>query len=158
VSIKPPRPASVDPAVAAALDRTSQTAQKPPAWRRGDGPRPPTPRDPEAPPPGAADALRRRAAEAASSRPKPPADNDERLATWLRGPEDDPTRVELRASWCLYNSGAYLRLHTWERGSDGQMWPVKGAAVTIRRRELGAFAEAVATALDRAEAVGQRTR
>jgi hypothetical protein len=38
------------------------------------------------------------------------------------------------------------------------MWPVKGAAVTIRRRELGAFAEAVATALDRAEAVGQRTR
>jgi hypothetical protein len=111
--------------------------------------------DDEAPPPGAASALRSRAA---TSRPKPPEDSDERLATFQRGPEGDPGRTELRVSWCFYNSGAYLRLHAWERGADGQFWPVKGSAHTIRRRELAELAEAVAAALDRSDAFARRAR
>lgn len=133
--------ASVSPETAAALAAlgASRTAEN-------DGP---------PPPPGAASALRSRAA---ASRPKPPEDSDERLATFQRGPEGDPGRVELRVSWCLYNSGAYLRLHTWERGADGQFWPVKGSAHTIRRRELAELAEAVAAALDRSDAFARRGR
>ena len=109
----------------------------------------------DAPPVGLGDKLR---ARAAPSKPKAPEDTDERLATFQRGPEGDPGRVELRVSWCLYNTGAYLRLHSWERGADGQFWPVKGSAVVIRRRELGAFADALAGALDRSDALGRAQR
>lgn len=100
-------------------------------------------------------ALRERAS---ASRPKPPEDRDERLATFLRGPDGDPGRTELRVSWCIYNTGAYLRLHTWERGPDGSFWPVKGSAVLVRRAELVTFADAVSGALDRSDELAARRR
>jgi hypothetical protein len=143
MSVKPPVRAAPSPS-----DRTAEvhSAIRANATNAGND---------DAPPVGLGDKLR---ARAAPSKPKAPEDTDERLATFLRGPEGDPARVELRVSWCLYNTGAYLRLHSWQRGDDGQFWPVKGAAVTIRRRELGAFAEALAGALDRSDALGRAQR
>lgn len=90
--------------------------------------------------------------EAAGAREErvPPEDRDERLATFLRGPEEDPGETELRVSWASFNGRPYLRFHTWKRcGTRRLFWPVRGASLTVRRRELRRFAAAILAALDR---------
>ncbi|MCC6431910.1 MAG: hypothetical protein IT354_13445 [Gemmatimonadaceae bacterium] len=100
-----------------------------------------------------ADALRTRAANARTNAPAPlsgraaPIEQGERLATASRGEND-----ELRFSWSEYNGRHFFSARLWQKGSDGAWWPVKDKGIAIRRHELPALAEAVAAALDRAEA------
>jgi hypothetical protein len=57
------------------------------------------------------------------------------------------TDGELRVSLHVYNDKPYVKVALW--GADG--WPVKGKAVTVRVRELGAVVQGLCTAMDEIE-------
>ena len=76
-----------------------------------------------------------------------PLEQGERLATASRGDSE-----ELRFTWTEYKGKPFLSLRLWTRGTDDQWWPDKTKGIAIRRHELADLAEAVAGALDRAEA------
>lgn len=79
--------------------------------------------------------------------PKPgggtaPQDSGIRLATFPR-PEG-----ELRFTWNTYEDRPYLRFQLWSKGEDGSFWPVKGAGLSIKIKELPDLAEGLQRALD----------
>jgi hypothetical protein len=82
-----------------------------------------------------------------STAKQPPVERGERLATIPRGDSE-----ELRIVWDQYEGKPYLSLRVWTKDAAGGWWPDKAKGVTIRRRELAAFADGFAVALDRAEA------
>ena len=93
--------------------------------------------------------LTQKASELRSAFPKPgggtaPQDSGIRLATFPR-PEG-----ELRFSWNAYEGKPYLRFQLWSKGDDGSFWPVKGAGLSIKVKELPDLAEGVQKALDMA--------
>jgi hypothetical protein len=73
-----------------------------------------------------------------------PQDTGIRLATFPR-PEG-----ELRFTWNVYEDRPYLRFQLWSKGDDGSFWPVKGAGLSIKVKELPDLAEGVQKALDMA--------
>ena len=79
---------------------------------------------------------------------QPPVERGERLATIPRGDSE-----ELRVVWDEYEGKPYLSIRVWTKDVNGGWWPDKTKGVTIRRRELAAFAEGFAGALERAEQV-----
>ena len=76
----------------------------------------------------------------------PPQESGDRLATLSRGPDE-----ELRVNWDRYNDRNFVSLRVWKR-QRGQWWPAHGCSVRIR--ELADFAEAIATAIERAQQQG----
>ena len=75
----------------------------------------------------------------------PPEDASLRLATFPRQEGE-----ELRVSWSEYKGAHFLSFRVWKQGSGG-MWPQKGQGCTIKVRELGDLAIAIADAMDLAE-------
>ena len=63
---------------------------------------------------------------------------------------------ELHITWDEYEGYNYLSLRVWRRGQDGQAWPIKEKGLTIKVRELGDVAIAMAEALELAEQEGDR--
>jgi hypothetical protein len=116
-------------------------------WKPSPPPLPPT-AAPSRPSSGAA-ALRGAAARLeARRRPgggSAPEERGERLATLSRN-----EGVEVRITWDQYKGSPFLGLREWMPGTDG-MYPTK-KGVTVRVSELPALANALADALDRAEA------
>ena len=86
-------------------------------------------------------------APASSSGRIAPIEQGERLATVSRGDSE-----ELRFSWSEYNGRPFLNIRLWNRDVSGQWWPTKDKGIAIRRHELADLAEAVAGAMDRADA------
>jgi hypothetical protein len=84
---------------------------------------------------------------------QPPPETGRRLATIPR-PKDDE---EIRINWCEYEGHPYLGVRIWRRGDDGNLWPDKHRGFSIRLHELPDVAEAIAEAIDLAEA-HQRSR
>ena len=106
---------------------------------------------PPAAPMSSSEDLRARAARLtapAESRPAltAPVDTGERLATLERGESE-----HVRVTWAEYEGKPFLNIRLWTKAPDGQWWPDKAKGITVRVRELGAFAEGVAAALDRLE-------
>lgn len=76
----------------------------------------------------------------------PPAETGQRIATLDRGPDE-----QVRINWSEYESHAYISLRMWTRDRRGQWWPDSRRGLSIRIRELGQVAEAIAVAIDHAE-------
>ena len=76
-----------------------------------------------------------------------PEERGERLATIARG-EDE----QLRLAWDEFNGAPYLSIRVW-RSENGTWWPDKTKGCSVRVRELGDFAEGIAAAIDRAQAL-----
>lgn len=74
----------------------------------------------------------------------PPVDTGERLATIRRSDSE-----ELRVSWAEYEGHHFLSLRMWTQDIDGDWWPDKTKGCTVRPRDLPAFAEGIAKALDK---------
>lgn len=70
--------------------------------------------------------------------PRPPQETGRRLATFPRG-----DGVELRVSLAEYQGRPYVALRVWERGQDGQWWPVRGKGCSVRVAEARELAEAL---------------
>jgi hypothetical protein len=70
-----------------------------------------------------------------------------RLATITRSKDE-----ELRVNWSEYEGKPYLSIRLWTRDDAGGWWPSKTVGCTIRLRELADVAEALAEAMDLAEA------
>lgn len=83
---------------------------------------------------------------------KAPEDTGIRLATFPR-PEG-----ELRFTWNVYEDKPYLRFQFWSKGDDGTFWPVKGAGLSIKVKELPDLAEGVQKALDLAMQKSRKPR
>lgn len=81
-------------------------------------------------------------------RPTAPVDTAERLATLERSENE-----EVRVSWAEYEGKPFLSIRLWTRGADGQWWPDKTKGITVRLRELATFADGLALALDKADAL-----
>ena len=116
-------------------------------WKPSPPPLPPT-AAPSRPSSGA-DALRGAAARLEARR-RPaggdaPEERGERLATLSRN-----EGVEVRITWDEYQGSPFLGLREWVPGGGGHYPTKKG--VTVRISELPALANALADALDRAEA------
>jgi len=157
VSIKPPRPASIDPRVAAALDAITPPHRS--TLRRPDDSRvnPPA----RFAPPQAAPLVRgeeggaalRARAESATERQRA-----RDLEAAKRAPDPGhvlaslprPDGTELRVSLHRYEGRPFVRVAPWSRGAAGDAWPVKGKGATIKTRELAAVARALLDALDAA--------
>lgn len=75
----------------------------------------------------------------------PPEENGERLATIQRGDDE-----ELRLSWARYNNHPFLNVRVWKKDDAGAWWPEKSKGLSVRVKELPAFAEGIAQAMDRA--------
>lgn len=75
----------------------------------------------------------------------PPEENGERLVTIQRG-EDE----EVRLSWATYNGRPFLNVRVWKKDDAGAWWPEKSKGLSVRVKELPAFAEGLAQAMDRA--------
>lgn len=156
MSIKPPRPASVDPRVAAALDAITPPHRS--TLRRPDDPRVNPPRF--APPRvaplasgGEGGAALRARAESATERQR-----ERDLEAAKRAPDPGhvlatlprPDGTELRVSLHRYEGRPFVRVAPWSRGAAGDAWPVKGKGATLKTRELAAVARALLDALDAA--------
>jgi hypothetical protein len=76
--------------------------------------------------------------------PAPPQEQGERLATLPRNQGE-----ELRINLAEYDGRPYLALRIWARGSDGNLWPVKGKGGSIRVAEI----DEVIDALNRAREI-----
>lgn len=74
----------------------------------------------------------------------PPEENGVRLATIRRSEEE-----EVRLSWAEYNGRHFLNVRVWTRRSSG-WWPDREKGLTVRVRELPAFAEGLAKAVEMA--------
>ena len=154
MSIKPPRVATIDPRVAAALDAITPPHRS--TLRRPDDPRvnPPARFAPPAAPFDGArrEALRARA-EAAATRQR-----ERDLEAAKRAPDPGnvlvalarPDGTELRVSLHRYEGRPFVRVAPWSRGAAGEAWPVKGKGATLKTRELAAVARALLDALDAA--------
>ena len=156
MSIKPPRPASVAPRVAAALDAITPPHRS--TLRRPDDPRVNPPRF--APPRvaplasgGEGGAALRARAESATERQR-----ERDLEAAKRAPDPGhvlatlprPDGTELRVSLHRYEGRPFVRVAPWSRGAAGDAWPVKGKGATLKTRELAAVARALLDALDAA--------
>ena len=75
----------------------------------------------------------------------PPEENGERLVTIQRG-EDE----EIRLSWARYNGRPFLNVRMWKKDDAGAWWPEKSKGMSVRVKELPAFAEGLAQAMDHA--------
>ena len=73
----------------------------------------------------------------------PPVERGKRLATITRSPTE-----ELRVSWDAFEGRPYLSIRVWTRSADGGWWPDSKRGMSVRLRELPAFADAVGDALD----------
>ena len=88
-----------------------------------------------------------RESNASTSNVRPaPLEQGERLATATRG-ETEAVRV----TWMEYKGRPFLNLRLWSRDASGQWWPTKDKGIAIRRHELADLADAVVTAMDRAD-------
>ena len=83
-------------------------------------------------------------------RPTPPQEQGERLACFDRAKGE-----QLRVTLETFNGYPFVRLAVWAAGNDGQVWPVKGRAVTLKMRELGPLAEALAAAAGQGQGTPQ---
>lgn len=122
--------------------------------RQGNGGPPPA-----LPPPRRAPAdLRAGAARLAGKLPRqverraPPVESGERLITIAR-PEKGDRGEEIRATFDVYQGRPFVRFQTWTRNGAGDFWPDPARQFTVRAHELPGLAEAVAVALERAEAL-----
>jgi hypothetical protein len=70
---------------------------------------------------------------------KAPEEIGRRLATFPRGRD-----AELHVCLAEFQGSLFVSLRVWERGSDGQLWPVKGKGCSIRMGECGGLAEVLA--------------
>lgn len=156
MSIKPPRPANVDPRVVAALDAITPPHRS--TLRAADDPRvnPPRFAPPRAAPlarEGEGGAALRARAESATERQRA-----RDLEAAKRAPDPGhvlaslprPDGTELRVSLHRYEGRPFVRVAPWSRGAAGDAWPVKGKGATIKTRELAAVARALLDALDAA--------
>jgi hypothetical protein len=92
-------------------------------------------------PPPIASTLR----DAAAPDRSPPEENGERLVTIQRG-EDD----EVRLSWARYSGRPFLNVRVGKTDDAGTWWPEKSKGLSVRVKELPAFAEGLAQSIDRA--------
>jgi hypothetical protein len=86
-------------------------------------------------------------------KPKPP-EEPGRLVTFTRG-----DGIELRVSMAEYEGRPYVALRVWERGSDGEWYPVKGRGCSVRLGEcdqLGAALQRVAKEGEQRQPKGKR--
>jgi hypothetical protein len=72
----------------------------------------------------------------------PPADLGVRLATLERGESE-----QVRVTWAEYEGRPFLNIRLWTRNAEGQWWPDK-KGIAIKVRELPAFADGIAGALE----------
>jgi hypothetical protein len=81
----------------------------------------------------------------APERPRsgPPEENGVRITAIARGDDE-----ELRLSWAEYNGRKFLNIRVWKKAEDGTWWPEKGKGLTVRTRELPAFADGIAKAVE----------
>lgn len=146
MAVNPPRNAPpASPAVARALDAVAPRDRG--TFRRPDDPRV---QGAEAPPPVDANAIRARAERWQRDHQRPANTNAPDPGEVLaRAPRPDGT--ELRVSLHHYQGKPFLRIAPWQRGEGDTWWPVKGKGCTVKVRELGAVALALAAAMDRCE-------
>lgn len=154
MSIKPPRPASIDPRVAEALGALAPSQRA--TLRSPDDPRvnPPRFAPPRAAPlasGGEGGASLRARAEAAEAHQRSRDVEAARRApdpghVLAKLPRSDGT--ELRVSLHRYEGRPFVRVAPWSRGAAGEAWPVKGKGATLKTRELAAVARALLDALD----------
>src|SRR5262249_40284131 len=85
--------------------------------------------------------------------PGPLEDEGRRLATLPRG-----DNVELRVTLSEFRGRPFIALRIWERGGDGQLWPMKGRGCSIRLHELGEVIGALRSAEDLAGVRAQPRR
>jgi hypothetical protein len=76
----------------------------------------------------------------------PPVESGTRLATIDRGPDE-----QLRIVWAEYDGHPYVGIRLWTADRLGRWWPDRTRGLSVRIRELGQVAEAIAAAIDRAE-------
>lgn len=81
--------------------------------------------------------------------PRPgPQETGHRLATFPRRWNGE----ELRVTLAEYQGNAYIALRVWARGSDGQLWPVKGKGVSVRIAEVADLADVLAEVAEQLDA------
>ena len=73
----------------------------------------------------------------------PPVERGKRLATIPRSPTE-----ELRVCWDAFEGRPYLSIRVWTRSADGGWWPDSKRGMSVRLRELPAFADVVGDAVD----------
>jgi hypothetical protein len=78
----------------------------------------------------------------------PPTETGQRIATLDRGPDE-----QVRINWSEYESHPYISLRMWTRDRRGRWWPDSKRGLSIRIRELGQVAAAIAAAIDHAEEI-----
>ncbi len=87
------------------------------------------------------------AAQQPQQHSQPPQEQGKRLATIPRGEGE-----ELRVTWGEYQGHYFLSIRLWSKDrSGGGWWPVKGKGISIKPRELAAFAQGVLSALTEAK-------
>ena len=95
-----------------------------------------------------ADELGRAAGSLPSApRREPPRDEGKRLATIARGPDE-----ELRIVWASYEGKPYVGIRLWKRDGSGAWWPDPKRGLSVRVRELSAFALGIVAAIREAKA------
>jgi len=78
-------------------------------------------------------------------------DADERLATLARAAWQDGPETELRVGLAELNGRHFLSIKVWSKSrTNGQWWPDKGKAVTVRLGEAETVAAAILDGLERA--------
>jgi hypothetical protein len=81
----------------------------------------------------------------------PPQENGKRIGNIDRSADE-----QIRINWSEYEGKPYVSIRMWRRGDDGQHWPDGKRGISIRVRELPNLAEAIAEALELAEAEQRR--
>jgi hypothetical protein len=89
---------------------------------------------------------------ASEAPPSPPVDTARRLATLPRG-----QGAEMRLALAEYEGKPYVSLRVFERGSDGQLWPMRGKGCSIRISEVAEVIAALRQVEDLVAGMAQGT-
>lgn len=135
---RPPRSPDFDDARREALDRVAPA--RPPA--RFVAPS----REASGNAPSAEDIRARARAHEARHPPRPAPEAPDPGKVLVSIPRPDGT--ELRVSVHRYQGRDFVRVAPWSRGQGEAWWPAKGKGVTVKVRELGRVAAALADAMD----------
>lgn len=81
----------------------------------------------------------------------PPVENGRRIGTIDRSDTE-----QIRVNWSEFEGKPYVSLRLWKKDDQGQWWPDGKRGMSVRIRELPDLVDALAEALDLAEAEQRR--